>query len=206
MDTRRKIGVVITAAGMSTRMGTLKQTLPMGEKTIIEVVVGHFLNIGVDEIVVVAGYRSEEIHDALKGYPVTFVENKDYATTQMFDSVKIGLNYIKDYCDRFFLTPVDVPAFKQSTLITELSSDAPIVIPVSGGETGHPVLLHTSLIPGILDYAGEGGLEGALRSLPAERCYLDVDDQGALMDADTPKEYHEVRQYYDQVSKEDLKP
>lgn len=69
MDTRRKIGAVITAAGMSTRMGALKQTLPLGGKTIIEVVVTHFLNAGVDEIVVVSGFRSEEVREALKGYP-----------------------------------------------------------------------------------------------------------------------------------------
>ncbi len=206
MDIRRKIGAVITAAGMSTRMGALKQILPLGEKTIIEVVVSRFLSIGVDEIVVVAGYRSAEIHMALKGYPVTIVENADYATTQMFDSVKIGLSYIKDHCDCLFFTPVDVPAFKESTLIAALSSDAPIVIPISGRETGHPVLLNASLIPSILDYTGERGLEGALLSLPVERYYLDVDDQGATMDADTPKDYREVIQYYEQMSKEDHTP
>lgn len=206
MDTRRKIGAVITAAGMSTRMGALKQTLPLGGKTIIEVVVTHFLNAGVDEIVVVSGFRSEEVCEALKGYPVTIVENADYATTQMFDSVKIGLNCIKDQCDRFFFTPVDVPAFKESTLLAELASDAPVVIPVSRGEKGHPILLDASLIPDILFYAGERGLEGALQSLSVESVFLDVEDKGALMDADTPKEYFEVRQYYENESIEDLKP
>ena len=206
MDIRRKIGAVITAACMSTRMGALKQILPLGEKTIIEVVVSHFINAGVDEIVVVAGYRSEEIHEVLKGYPVTIVENPDYATTQMFDSVKIGLNHIKDHCDRIFFTPVDVPAFNESTLAAERSSDAPIVIPVSDGETGHPILLNVSLIPDILNYQGERGLEGALRSLSVEKCYLDVDDRGSLMDADTPKEYREVRQYYEMENTEDFKP
>lgn len=206
MDTMRKIGAVITAAGMSTRMGVLKQTLPMGGKTIIELVVTHFLNAGVDEIVVISGFRSEEVREALKGYPVTIVENPDYATTQMFDSVKIGLNYIRDHCDRFFFTPVDVPAFKESTLLAELASDAPVVIPVTRGKKGHPVLLDASLIPAILLYSGERGLEGALRSLSAENCYLDVEDRGALMDADTPEEYLEVKQYYEDESIEDLKP
>ena len=52
---------------MSTRMGALKQTLPLGGKTIIEVVVTHFLNAGVDEIVVVSGFRSEEVTLIEKG-------------------------------------------------------------------------------------------------------------------------------------------
>ena len=69
-----------------------------------------------------------------------------------------------------------------------------------------PILLDASLIPDILLYAGERGLEGALQSLSVESVFLDVEDKGALMDADTPKEYFEVRQYYENESIEDLKP
>ena len=193
----KRTAALISAAGMSTRMGKLKQTLPFGNSTIIEHVVGHFMNAGVDEIVVIAGYRADEIRECLDGYPVTILENKNYATTQMLDSIKIGLNYLNGRCGRCLFTPVDVPAFQEETIRAELEQDADIVFPVIGGRKGHPVLFDGSLIPHILAFDGEGGLRGALESADTEPLYLPVDDQGSVMDADTPEQYEKIREMFD---------
>ena len=201
MSTIRRTGAVITAAGMSTRMGDFKQTLPFAGMTIVEFVVTHFMNVGVSEIAVVAGYRAGDVRECLEGYPVTILENRDYATTQMFDSVKIGLNYIMDKCDRCFLTPVDVPAFDERTLIAELSAGERLVYPVTDGMTGHPILFDSSLIPSILAFDGDGGLRGAFESLEVSPCLLDVGDALSLLDADTPEDYRKILELYEQKTK-----
>lgn len=200
MDEVRRTGALITAAGMSTRMGTLKQTLPLGKKTIIETVVSRFMHVGVSEIVVVTGYRSEEVRDVLKGYPVTFAENPAYATTQMFDSVKIGLKCLMKRCDRIFFTPVDVPAFRESTLSVLLGQAGQIIIPVSHGKKGHPIMISVDLIPQLLSFEGDGGLRGAFEAAGIKPAYVDVNDEGALIDADTPEDYQKVKVLFNQIN------
>ena len=201
MDNKRKTGALITAAGMSTRMGQLKQTLPIGGVTIIEMVVSHFLHAGVEEIAVVAGYRADDVRAALRDYPVTILENPDYAHTQMFDSVRIGLSFMKDRCDRLFFTPVDVPAFRESTLLEELRRDEQLIVPCMRGRRGHPILIDAALIPGILAFSGDGGLKGALDALVSRVCFLETEDEGAMIDADTPDDYHAVVELYNREHK-----
>ena len=196
MSVEKRIGAVITAAGLSRRMKTLKQVLPIGEMTMAEHVVSRFEAVGADPIVVVTGYRGDEVRQALSGRQVTFLENPDYETTQMFDSVRIGFDHIRDRCDRVFFTPVDVPLFSIGTLRKEIETDAAIVIPAEDGMTGHPVLIDTAYIPQILDYEGEAGLRGALESCDAGMTFVDVQDQGALIDADTQEDYRKLLDYY----------
>ena len=195
MQGEKKAGAVITAAGLSTRMKAFKQTLTLGEMTFAEHVVSRFAAVGADPIVVVTGHRAAEVEQALAGYPVTFLHNPEYETTQMLDTVKIGFDYIRDHCDRVFLTPVDIPLFSVETLRSELAAEEPVVIPVDNRQTGHPILLDTALIPRILAYRGEGGLRGAIDSLGLTPCYVEVNDQGSLIDADTPDDYEKLRAY-----------
>ena len=199
MTQEKRIAAVITAAGMSTRMKAFKQTLPIGEKTFAEHVVDRFVRAGADPVVVVLGHRAQEVREALTGYPVTFLENPDYATTQMFDTVKIGLDYVKDCCDRVFVTPVDVPLFSVKTLCAELETEAPVVIPVSDGVKGHPILLDADILLRILAFTGEGGLKGAVDASQAECVNVSVEDEGSTQDADTQEEYRQLREYYERM-------
>ena len=52
----------------------------------------------------------------------------------MFDSVKIGMDYLKDKCDRFLFTPVDIPLFTCETVLKIMESRADLTIPVCGGK------------------------------------------------------------------------
>ena len=54
-----------------------------------------------------------------------FLRNEDYATTHMFDSVRIGLEYLKDKVDTVLFTPVDVPLFTARTVTQMLSLEYP---------------------------------------------------------------------------------
>ena len=74
-----RIGAVITAAGMSTRMGDFKQLMQIGGLSMAERVVINFQRAGVRDIVMVTGYRAEEVEKALSRRGVTFLRNADYA-------------------------------------------------------------------------------------------------------------------------------
>ncbi len=187
-----RIGAVITAAGMSTRMGDFKQLMQIGGLSMAERVVINFQRAGVRDIVMVTGYRAEEVEKALSRRGVTFLRNADYAATEMFDSVKIGLSYLRDFCDRVFLCPVDIPFFREKTVEEEMRCDADVVIPVTEGHKGHPILIASSLIDDILAYQGDDGLRGALGEFRSVTSYLDVEDEGSLVDADTQEKYQQL--------------
>ena len=63
------------------------------------------LQAGVDKIVMVTGYNAEALEHHLAASGIIFLRNENYMTTQMFDSVKIGLEYLKNNNSHRFLTP-----------------------------------------------------------------------------------------------------
>lgn len=61
-----RYGAVILAAGIASRMGDFKPLLPMGEESVIQNVVRVLREAGVQQIVVVTGYRKEVLEEHLK--------------------------------------------------------------------------------------------------------------------------------------------
>ena len=142
-----QIGALIVAAGMSSRMGEFKPMLSIGSISVAQRVVATLSQSGVSKIVMVTGYNATVLERHLSGNGIIFLRNEAYETTQMFDSVKIGLSYLMDKCDRILFTPVDVPLFTAKTVKTILDSGAPLAVPMCEGKQGHPILIANELIP-----------------------------------------------------------
>ena len=53
-------------------------------------------NFDIEETIVVIGYKAELVKKTVKGYNVTFIENKNYATTSNLHSLKIALVDVDD--------------------------------------------------------------------------------------------------------------
>ena len=82
---------VIAAAGLSARMGAFKPILPLGEESISRSLVLAFVGAGSLPVTVVTGYMAETLASHLGGLPVRLVHNSAYRTSQMFDSLRLGL-------------------------------------------------------------------------------------------------------------------
>ena len=184
-----EIGALIVAAGMSRRMGEFKPMLSIGSISVAQRVVATLSQAGVGKIVMVTGYNATMLERHLSGNGIIFLRNDHYETTQMFDSVKIGLRYLLDRCDRVLFTPVDVPLFTAKTVKTLLDSGAPLAAPMCGGRQGHPILIANGLIPEILRDSGEMGLKGAMDRCSVTLLRIDVEDLGTIHDADTPEDF-----------------
>ena len=65
---------------------------------------------GVSPVVMVTGYRGEELKQQLKDTDIIFIQNRQYASTEMLDSLKLGFEAIKGQCSEVLVMPVDVPA------------------------------------------------------------------------------------------------
>ena len=191
-----KIAALITAAGMSSRMGEFKPMLNIGSISIAKRVIATFRQAGIQRIVMITGYQAQELEHHLSGEGLIFLRNEQYRTTQMFESVKIGLSYLRDKCDAVLMTPVDIPLFTANTVVKLSTSGEKLACPSCQGQTGHPILIHTSLIAGILQDSGQGGLKGALERSSEQMIEIPVDDPGTLHDADTPEDYSALLRYH----------
>ena len=184
-----EIAALIVAAGMSSRMGSFKPMLNIGSISVAQRVIANFRQAGINKIVMITGFNATMLERHLAGNNIIFLRNENYERTQMFDSVKIGLNYLSDKCERLLFTPVDVPLFTSQTVKKLLSSGAKLACPVCNGLTGHPLLISKELFPTILADSGDGGLKGAVDRCGAELVQIAVDDPGTVRDADTPEDF-----------------
>ena len=191
-----EIGALIVAAGMSRRMGEFKPMLSIGSISVAQRVVATLSQAGVSKIVMVTGYNAVILERHLSGNGIIFLRNEEYETTQMFDSVKIGLRYLHGKCDKVLFTPVDVPLFTARTVKTILDSGAPLACPMCEGKQGHPILIANELIPEILADCGEQGLKGAMDRCSVPLLRIDVEDFGTIHDADTPEDFSELLEYH----------
>jgi molybdenum cofactor cytidylyltransferase len=189
-------GVVIVAAGMSSRMGDFKPMLNIGSISIAQRIIATFQQAGVKRIVVVTGYNADILEHHLAKCGVIFLRNEQYWATQMFDSARIGLRYLADKCDRVFFTPVDIPLFTADTVLRLLRSGAELACPVYHNQRGHPILLSASVIAKVLADSGEHGMAGALSRCGTAIRDISVEDQGILHDADTPEDYRALLEYH----------
>lgn len=190
-----RVGAVVVAAGLSTRMNGFKPMLKLSGTTIIKKTIDTLKQAGASPIIVVTGYRGELLERHISRMDVICLKNELFRETQMLDSVKIGLARIQGACDRVLFTPGDVPLFSLETVQAVLEGDGPIVVPTFQGQWGHPILFESAIISQILDYTGAKGLRGALESCGQPVTHIPVDDRGITMDADTREEYESLLQY-----------
>lgn len=150
------LAAIILAGGLSTRMKELKPLLSLGETTVVEHVISKFRGIGVDVILVV-GYRQQEIISVIKQKGITIVLNPDYEKG-MLSSVQAGVRKLQPEHQAFFILPADIPLVKLSTIEklqnTWIHHTDKIIYPVFRGKRGHPPLIPAVLAQGILSWAG----------------------------------------------------
>ena len=191
-----KLGAVILAAGLSSRMNNFKPMLPLGGQSIISRVLNVIRGAGAEPIVVVTGHRAAELEAFLADTGVIFVRNEQYATTQMLDSLLLGLAHIPPECGRVLIAPADIPLVRPVTITQLLESDGQFVRPTHSEKNGHPAIMSSGLIPALLHYAGDNGLRGAIDHAGIKMTGIEVPDRGVLLDADTPEDYDELCRYF----------
>ena len=180
-------GAVIVAAGHKSKNSTFNPMLPVGDSTAIRRIIITLKQAGVSPIVVITGDEADAVEKHISKLQVICLRNEQYAVTQMFSSICMGLNYIEDLCNRVFVLPAKFPVFLRETVERLMHSEAEIARPVFGGHRGHPVLISSKVLPFIVSYQGEGGLRGALRQA-AEKFQeenIPVEDQGIIQAIET---------------------
>ncbi|NPV92492.1 MAG: NTP transferase domain-containing protein [Firmicutes bacterium] len=185
---------VILGAGFSSRMGWFKPLLPLGKCTVIERAIGCFLAAGVEDVLVVVGYRADEVVPVVTSLGIPAVANPRYEQG-MLSSVLAGVSGLGPEVDSFFLLPGDMPLVRPETVRALMTAyrggGFGVVYPVYRGERGHPPLISTRYKDEIFTGNYPGGLREFLSTHEDEALDLEVEDGGVVFDLDLAGDYQD---------------
>jgi molybdenum cofactor cytidylyltransferase len=191
----KKISAIILAAGISSRMGFLKQTANIKGKSLLELVLDKVRKFPFYEIILVLGYKHEEVMKALKLKFEKVVINEEYEKG-ISSSLKKGVLNISKDSEAFAVFLADMPLIKEESIekvISEFNERSCLIVaPIFNKVIGHPVIFHRSLIPEIINLEGDIGAKKVIEKYKDEACFIEIDDEGVLIDIDTPKDLEEV--------------
>lgn len=190
-SSRGEIAAIVPAAGLSRRMGLLKQLAGFAGRPMIVHVAANLREAGVfARIHVVTGHAGIQVADAIRDCGVTPIENPDYASGGMLSSVKAGLRAIPGHCVAFALVLGDQPAILPATyrlLASDWRAHRPrLLAPVFDGKRGHPVFFSAELVDEVLALPGDATLKTLTDRYRASRREMQVEDPGVVTDVDTP--------------------
>lgn len=190
------VSAVVLAAGMSKRMGTAKQLLRLGGKTILEHTLANVRASGVSEIVLVLGFAAESIEKEISTECVKIVRNQDYQQG-MGTSLRSGLAALDLQAKAALIVLADQP-FVQPETINQLiachqESKPQIVIPTFHGFRGNPVLLDRSVFAELQGLTGDVGCRAIFGNHTENIRKLAVNDIGILLDIDSQEEYEKFK-------------
>jgi molybdenum cofactor cytidylyltransferase len=186
------LSAILLAAGESKRMGKPKQLMPFGQSTLLEQAIDNLMNSAVDEIIVVLGYKAEEMIKTIAAKPVKIVVNPNYRQG-MSTSIIAGLSLVDSQAQTVMLALGDQPSVDSQTinrLIEEFyRHDKGIAIPTYRGMRGHPIIFTIKYKQELLEPRGDIGGREIIRHHPDDVLEVAVDSASVASDIDTKSDY-----------------
>ncbi len=188
--------VILLAAGMAQRMGSLKQLLPLGTSTVMGVTLAKISASDAGSVIVVVGAMEEETSEIARQAGATVVSNPDYRLG-MSTSLRKGLEELKADCELFMVALADQPLTETETynLLLEQAreSDKGIAVPVYEGQKGNPIIFKRRYLPELLTLKGDVGGRELLKRHPEDIFYIEVRDPGVVTNVNTPNDYEKLK-------------
>ncbi|MFC1664342.1 NTP transferase domain-containing protein [Pseudomonadota bacterium] len=189
---RFHFGVIVLAAGRSTRMGDKNKLLqPYQGQSIISWVVAT-AKLVCPQVFVVTGHQSAQIKSELTNHAVTFVSNLDYASG-LSSSLAAGITALPPEIDAAIICLGDMPRTKAEHLKNLMDAydpqhDHSICLPVFSGKRGNPVLWGHKYFSELTHLKGDKGARDLLNEYHDQVLEVQMDDNSIHFDIDTPAE------------------
>ncbi|MDU3130199.1 MAG: nucleotidyltransferase family protein, partial [Bradyrhizobium sp.] len=189
---------IVLAAGRSTRMGGPNKLLAeLDGKKLVRIVTEQALASKACEVIVVTGHQAELVEQALSDLDVRFVRNPDFAGG-LASSVKAGIAAVPDTVDGAVVCLGDMPMVSSGLLDRLIAAFAPdrgnlIVVPVSEGRRGNPVLWSRRFFAELMTLDGDVGARHLIAKHTEAVAEVPVDGDSAFLDIDTPQALEAAR-------------
>ena len=194
-----RVGVLLLAAGSSTRMGKNNMLMEIHGETVLRRAAKTAVAASLDPVIVVTGHERKQAEFQLDGLDCLTAFNVDHEIG-IQSSVQVGVDALPDDVDAVLIMLADMP-FVTTRMLCDLvalyrTTDAPLIISRYGGEVQAPPMLY------------DRKLFGELRVM-RRRCGREVVQRHrneakalvwpieALADIDTPNDLVRVRSTID---------
>lgn len=163
MASEPNIGIVILAAGSSSRIGRPKQLLEFEGMTLLNHAITEAANSNACSVIVVLGAYADLIANEINGDIVYVVKNKNW-NEGMASSVRLGLDTLLKQTpsiDAVIFMVCDQPYISTSVLNDLISkhqqTGKPVVTSNYGEAIGSPALFHKSFFSELMELKGDVG-------------------------------------------------
>ena len=194
-----QVGIIVLAAGASSRMGGPKQLLRYDGETLLRRAVRAALGSRCRPAVVVLGAQAEALRGEVVGAQVVINEEWEEG---MASSLRCGLRALEAatseplaaavllLCDQPFVTSTVI-----NRLLETYETERPLLVASEyevGGETarGVPALFSRALFSELMDLRGVGGAKRVIRRHASEAAFIAAPE--AAFDVDTPEDYRRL--------------
>lgn len=190
-------GIVILAAGASTRLGKPKQLLQYRGKTLLDHTVNEAISAMSDAVIVVLGKNADLFQEEIDKEKVLVVINKDWEEG-MASSVRLGLDTLlknKPYLDAVIFMVCDQPHISSSILneliITQQRTTKQIVTSNYGESIGPPALFHKKYFPELAKLKGDVGAKNIIQQNMHDVTTIEFPE--GKIDIDTNEDYESLK-------------
>ena len=187
------VGVVILAAGSSSRMGSPKQVLQFRGTSLLRRAALAALSAKCGPVIVVTGAYAELSRRELDGLDVREVLNTAWETG-MASSIRVGIEELVSVdsdTDAAVLMLCDQPHV-DAQVISDLiaahrTNGRPIIASTYGGSFGVPALFSSALFDELIRLEGRSGAKEIIKRHASEAHFLPL--EGGEVDVDTPDDF-----------------
>jgi molybdenum cofactor cytidylyltransferase len=195
MTEPRPYAGVVPSSGASTRMGRAKALLEVEGRTFLRRTIRSLAEGGCDPVLVVVAEGEERLASEASAAGAVVLYNPDPGEGPI-TSLRIALSALDGSVEGVAYLPVDHPMVGAETVRTLLraarSEAATLTVPLYHSTRGHPAIFGEALFDELLDPTLEGGARTVVHRHLTEARLVDVQDEGVVLDIDTPAAYEAV--------------
>lgn len=195
-NTIENIGVMLLAAGSSSRLGRPKQLLTFEGQTLLQYSLQVAQEASIGPVLVVLGANANEIGAEVTGKDVHTVFNPDWQEG-MAASIRCGVQHLQQVApgvEALILMVCDQPfvsaALLQSLVAAHQDTGKTIVTCTYAGTFGPPTLFHKTLFPELLQLTGDVGARKVLKQHADEVAAFPFPE--GRLDIDTENDYQQM--------------
>lgn len=188
---KKKIAVLLLAAGQSRRMGAQNKLLALvNGKPMIRHAVEEIMASKAEHVLMVTGYEPEKVLNTVWDMDVPSVQNDLYAEG-ISTSVKLGFSILAQDYDGIIVCLGDMPFVTAAVLDQLIDAFDPvegraIVVPGFKGKRGNPAIISSQFADDVAEITGDMGAKAVISNNDHVVHIIEIDSSNIFADIDTP--------------------